>query len=335
MIPTRLLVSLALAIATLCASAFAQSPGTVSGRVSNQATAQYLGEAEVSLEGTAFRALTDRDGSYTLLNVAPGTYTAVVSYAGLDGQKQSLTVVAGKSTTQDFALTAGIYKLGAFVVASEVEGNAAQVNKQKRADHFMTAISADTLGEVPDGNIGEFLKYVPGLLVNYSNADAATVSVRGQDPEATTFTIDGQVPAAAGTPPRSSTGSSDASSRAFEFTQASITNIESIEVYKAPPPWYAPSTGGVINAETKSAFNQKRRVLRSVLLLNANSEMLTFKAVPGPGQRPTQRIKPGASVVYSEAFLSNTLGLTFSYSETNSINPSHNNALGYTPIVAG
>ena len=52
----------------------------------------------------------------------------------------------------------------------------------------MTAISADTLGEVPDGNIGEFLKYVPGLLVNYSNADAATVSVRGQDPEATTFT---------------------------------------------------------------------------------------------------------------------------------------------------
>jgi hypothetical protein len=147
----------------LCASAFAQSPatGTVSGRVSNQATAQYLGEAEVSLEGTAFRALTDRDGSYTLLNVAPGTYTAVVSYAGLDGQKQALTVVAGKSTTQDFALTAGIYKLGAFVVASEVEGNAAQVNKQKRADHFMTAISADTLGEVPDGNIGEFLKYVP------------------------------------------------------------------------------------------------------------------------------------------------------------------------------
>ena len=97
MTPTRLLISLALAIATLCSSAFAQDPatGTVSGRVSNQATARYLGEAEVSLEGTAFRALTDRDGSYTLLNVAPGTYTAVVSYAGLDGQKQSLTVVAG------------------------------------------------------------------------------------------------------------------------------------------------------------------------------------------------------------------------------------------------
>ena len=334
----RCLARSALALALFAAAPVrGQTPpvGTLSGRVSNQATNQYLGEAEVALEGTAYRALTDRDGTYTLLNVKPGTYTAVVTYAGLDSQKQPVTVGAGQNVTQDFALTAGIYKLNAFVVASEVEGNAAQVNKQKKADHFMTAISADTLGEVPEGNIGEFLKYVPGLLVNYSNADAATVSVRGQDPEATTFTIDGQIPAAAGSPPRSSTGSSDASSRAFEFTQASIANIESIEVYKAPPPWYAPSTGGVINAETKSAFNQKRRVFRTVLLLNANSEMLTFDAVPGPGQRPTQRIKPGASVIYSEAFLRNTLGLTFAYSETNTINPSHNNALGYTPVVAG
>ncbi len=337
--PLRCLAYLALALAAFMPAAFgAQAPattGNLAGRVSNQATNQYLGEAEVLLEGTTYRALTDRDGSYTLLNVKPGTYTAAVSYAGLDSQKQSITVSAGQNLTQDFALTAGIYKLGAFVVASEIEGNAAQVNKQKKADHFMTAISADTLGEVPEGNIGEFLKYVPGLQVNYSNADASTISVRGQDPESTLFTIDGQVPPAAGTPPRSSTGSSDASSRAFEFTQASISNIESIEVYKAPPPWFAPSTGGVINAETKNAFNQKRRVFRTVMLINANSEMLTFKDVAGPGSRPTNRLKPGASVVYSEAFLKNTLGLTFSYAETNNINPSHNNAVGYSPLVAG
>ena len=162
--PPRLVIALlAIAFAATAARAQTSSTGTLTGRISNQATNQYLGEAEVTLEGTAFRTLTDRDGSYTLLNVTPGTYTAAVSYAGLDGQKQSVTITAGKSVTQDFALTAGIYKLGAFVVASEVEGNAAQVNKQKRAEHFMTAISADTLGEVPDGNIGEFLKIKPLL----------------------------------------------------------------------------------------------------------------------------------------------------------------------------
>jgi iron complex outermembrane recepter protein len=337
--PSRCLAYFTLAVAAVMPAAFgaqaSATTGNLAGRVSNQATNQYLGEAEVLLEGTTYRALTDRDGSYTLLNVKPGTYTAAVSYAGLDSQKQTVTVSAGQNVAQDFALTAGIYKLGAFVVASEIEGNAAQVNKQKKADYFMTAISADMLGEVPEGNIGEFLKYVPGLLVNYSNADAATVSVRGQDPEATLFTIDGQTPAAAGSPPRSSTGSSDASSRAFEFTQASINNIESVEVYKAPPPWMAPSTGGVINAVTKNAFDQKRRVFRTVLLINANSEMLTFKDVAGPGTRPTNRLKPGASVVYSEAFLRNTLGLTFSYAETNNINPSHNNGVGYTALATG
>src|SRR5205814_10604699 len=153
----------------------------------------------------------------------------------------------------------GIYKLDAFVVASEVEGNAAAINQQKKSDNFMTAISADTLGNVSEGNIGEFLRYVPGLQVNFVNADATTVSMRGQDPESTVFTFDGQIPAAAGTPPRSSTGTSDASSRAFEFSQATIANIETIEVFKAPPPWMSPSTGGVVNAVTKNAFTQKGR----------------------------------------------------------------------------
>jgi len=141
---------------------------------------------------------------------------------------------------QDFNLTSGIYKMEQFVVASEAEGNAAALNRQKKADYFMTSVSADSLGEVPDGNIGEFLKYIPGIQVNYSNADASTVSMRGQDPDATIFMIDGQIPAAAGTPPRSSTGSSDQSARAFEFTQASITSVESVQVYKAPPPWLRP-----------------------------------------------------------------------------------------------
>jgi len=71
--PYRCLAYFALALAAFMPAAFsAQAPatnGNLSGRVSNQATNQYLGEAEVLLEGTAYRTLTDRDGSYTLFNV--------------------------------------------------------------------------------------------------------------------------------------------------------------------------------------------------------------------------------------------------------------------------
>jgi outer membrane receptor for ferrienterochelin and colicin len=220
-----------------------------------------------------------------------------ISYTGLDPETRTVRVVAGQTARVEVNLSSNIYQLAAFTVAAEVEGNAAALNQQKKSDFFVQAISADTLGNVAEGNIGEFLRYVPGIQVNFSNADASTVSMRGQDPEATVFTFDGQIPAAAGTPPRSSTGSSDASSRAFEFSQATINNIETIEVYKAPPPWMAPSTGGVINAVTKNAFSQRGRRFSTTLTLSANSEMLRW-SMPGPGSRTTGRIKPGGSLNY-------------------------------------
>jgi iron complex outermembrane recepter protein len=330
-----LLAVLAVTLVSPRLHAQAGANGSIGGVISNSATNQFLDRAEVKIDGTNRSALTDRDGSYRIGELAAGVYNLTVTYGGLDTDKETVTVKAGATTTRDFAMTSGIYKLEKFVVATEVEGNAAQVNKQKKADFFMTAISADSLGEVPDGNIGEFLRYVPGLQVNYVNADASTVSVRGQDPEATTFTIDGQIPAAAGTPPRSSTGSSDQSSRAFEFTQASITNIESVEVFKAPPPWLAPSTGGVINAVTKNAFSQKGRVFRVVTGFNVNSDMLKFGQVEGPGQGSKWRIKPSASMTYSEALLNHTLGVTFVYGESHTINPTHNNSVGYGLVTAG
>ena len=264
---------------------------------SDLATRVFLEKAEVKVGNRS--TLTDREGRFTLEGVPAGAATVTVSYTGLDDSSQPVNVIAGQTVRRDVALTSAIYRLDAFVVASEIEGNAAAVNTQKKSDSFMQAISADTLGNVAEGNIGEFLRYVPGIQVNFSNADASTVSMRGQDPEATVFTFDGQIPAAAGTPPRSSTGSSDASSRAFEFSQATIANIETIEVFKAPPPWMSPSTGGVVNAVTKNAFAQKGRRFSTTLPLSANSEMMNW-TMDGPGSRPTKRIKPGGSVDYSE-----------------------------------
>jgi iron complex outermembrane receptor protein len=305
------------------------------GTVANSATRQFLTDAEVKIVDTNIAVLTDRDGTFAIRNLAAGSYQLEVSYTGLDAERRNVDVTAGQTVRQEFNLTAGIYKLAAFTVAAEAEGNAAAINQQKKADFFVQAISTDTLGIVPDGNIGEFLRYVPGIQVNFTNADASTVSMRGQDPEATVFTFDGQIPAAAGTPPRSSTGSSDASSRAFEFSQATINNIETIEVYKAPPPWMSPSTGGVVNAVTRNAFALKGRRFSTTFTLSANSEMLHLGRVPGPGARPTSRIKPGGSLNYSEALLDNTLGVSLSYFESNVINPQHNYAMGYSPFTAG
>src|SRR5581483_11921262 len=120
--------------------------GAIAGTVANSSTRQYLNEAEVRIAGTKTSVLTDRDGGFTLPKLAPGTYQLEVSYAGLDTEKRSVTVDAGQTKHEDFNLTSGIYKLEAFTVAAEVEGNAAEINKQKKADYFMESISADSLG---------------------------------------------------------------------------------------------------------------------------------------------------------------------------------------------
>jgi iron complex outermembrane recepter protein len=327
-------LAVALAVIVVPRLAAQNATGGIAGVVANANTRQFLNEAEVKIAGTNTSVLTDREGTFTLRNLAPGAYNLEISYTGLDTDRQTIVVAAGETKRVEVNLTSNIYKLEAFTVAAEVEGNAAAVNEMKKSDSFVTAISADTLGIVPEGNIGEFLRYVPGLQVNFVNADASTVSMRGQDPEATQFTFDGQIPAAAGTPPRSSTGSSDASSRAFEFSQATIANIETIEVFKAPPPWMSPSTGGVVNAVTKNAFAQKGRRFTTSLTMSANSEMLRWQ-IAGPGERTTERIKPGGSLNYSEAFLNNTLGITLNYFESNVINPSHNYGMTYSAFTAG
>ena len=54
------------------AAGSSQHAGTVSGRISNQATQVYLEGARVTLQPLGVSTLTGRDGSYILTNIPPG-----------------------------------------------------------------------------------------------------------------------------------------------------------------------------------------------------------------------------------------------------------------------
>jgi TonB-dependent receptor len=300
--------------------------GSIKGVVANEATRQFLDSAEVVIESTATRTLTDYDGTYGFTGLVPGTYRLVVGYTGLDSATTTVTVVAGETSRADFNLKSAAYTMEQFVVAAEAEGSAYAANKQKKSDFMMLAVSSDSFETSADGNIGEVLKYLPGLQVNYSDASPSTVSIRGQDAAMTLFTMDGARPAAAGSPPPSS----DTASRAYELNQTSVQSIESIEVYKAPPPSMPPALGGVVNIVSRSAFLQKGRRLSLYTSLNGPSRYVTLENQPGPGPRRTQWVKPGGGLSYSEAFMHNRLGVSLSVSESNLINVQHYSQTGYT-----
>jgi TonB-dependent receptor len=294
---------------------------SIRGTVRNAATAANLNQASVRITSQPREILTERDGTFAVSGLHPGSYEITVSFVGLDSETKSVNVGAGETAALDFELTSSLYKMDAFVVSGELEGNAAEINKAKKSDFFINAVSADMLGTIPGGNVGEFLKYVPGLLVDYGAfPEAESVSMRGQDADATQFTFDGMPQASAGRVPRAA----DQSTSEMNFNDMTIDNIEAIEVYKAPPAWMAPSTGGVINAVRKNAFAQKGRRLTLVGTLNGNSQWLTFKPLRGPGGEKTIPIQPGFRLNYSEAFFNNTLGVAFTYGQTGKLDPRHN-----------
>jgi len=90
--------------------------GSVAGRVTDAKTGQGIPGASVSLDGTRWRATTDENGAYRLVEVTPGTYTLTASRIGYTRQSKSVTVAAGQEATLDVRLEVSASPLDAVVV---------------------------------------------------------------------------------------------------------------------------------------------------------------------------------------------------------------------------
>src|SRR5688572_16968068 len=187
---TQLLtMCLALAMATVApALALAQTAtapqltGSISGRVQNVATGQYLNNARVSVKGSNNTVFTDKDGTYRLVNVPSGPVTLEVFFTDLDLATIQLNVPAGGLATQDVNLTSvarygqqgdGTIRLDAFIVAQDKETDAQAIatNEQRFAPNIKNVLSTDSLGDVLGGSVGEFMKFLPGVTVESDLAD--------------------------------------------------------------------------------------------------------------------------------------------------------------------
>lgn len=305
----------ALTVILLCpAVSWAQNAatGTITGRVLNEATGEYLRNAVVAVAGTNVSTVTEAGGVYTLTRVTAGEVRLTVSYAGLDNVEATVPVVAGQSATRDFNLTSKDYaakdivKLGQFVVSTEREGNAKAIQEQREALNFKQVIASDAFGDVSEGNIGEFLKLMPGISIDYNEADARSISIGGLDPKYTTVLFNGAPVAAA--------GSSDlATGRIVELEQLSIASIETIELNRTPTPDVSGSAlAGVVNLRSKGAFDRKGRQLRFMSSFSANSLDLNSAKTPGPDNQSHYKIQPTLFLEYSDVF-KEKLGVLASY----------------------
>ena len=282
------------------APAPALAAASISGRVQNVATGQFLNNARVTVRGTDLVAFTDQSGTYRLPQVPAGQVVLDVFYTGLDPQSVPLEIGSGQSASRNFELTnvarygdGAVVKLDAFTVATarETDGQAIAINEQRFAPNLKNVVAADSLGDVMDGNIGEFLKFVPGLTPEYDYEDGttvSTVSIRGFAPHMVAVSSDGAQMA--------NTSNALGDSRAFSFNQASINNVSRIEVAKVPTPANrADSLSGSVNMVSKSAFERKTMEFRYNLNLAANSENFTLRQTPHTTDEKIYKLTPGGN----------------------------------------
>ena len=299
----------------LMGNGFAQTTtatGRIVGRIFNPGTQEYVRHAEVAVEGTNIVAFSDDDGSFVLSNVPAGDVTVTVTYTGYDKAVSKVVLQPGQTATREFELKGSTFRpappatpglaesvvqLAKFEVSSEREGNAKAIMEQRAALNMKSVVASDSFGDVTGGNIGEFMKYLPGIVIDYNNADARAVRISGLDPKYAAVSIDGMRMATA------ASASFGGTSRQFEFEQASITSIESIEVNKTlTASMDADAPAGTMNLRSKNAFERKGREITAQASLTANPYEFNIARTPSPGDGLHRKIRPGLIFTYADSF---------------------------------
>lgn len=310
--------------------------GSVSGRVQNEATGQYLGNARITVRGTDIAVFTDDFGGYRITGLPSGTATLDVFYSGLDPLQATVEVRGGQTTERDLGLTnkatygsqSGTVKLEAFVLSASkmTEGEALATNEQRFAANIKNVVATDAFGDVTEGNVAEFMKFLPGVTVEYSDASPNAVAIRGFDPNMTAVTVDGSQLANA---------SGSAANRSFLFTQVSINNASRIEVTKVPTPANpADGISGSVNMVSKSAFERSKAQFNYRVFVSASSDGMQLEKQPYPTDQYISRVKPGFDFDYTLPITKN-FGIVFTGLSSQQWNEQNISTMTWNTSAAG
>ena len=345
---TALVSSLALALLATVAPAQSANTATITGRVQNQAANLSLENARVTVAGTTREAFTDAFGEYRLAGLTPGNVTLTVFSTGLIPQTTTLAVPAGTTAQRDFALVPtglapaataadGTVKLDSFVVGAARETNAATIaiNEQRFAGNIKTVLSTDALGDVIQNNLGEFVKFLPGVDVETDQMNTVSIGLRGLPSAYTNIALDGDDVNTAG---------AAGFSRSTSLQAISLNNASRIEITKVPSPdMSASSLGGSINMVSRTAFEARRPEFRFKAYINQNSHQVGLHRRPGGGvgddQRKTFHYQPDFDFSYTVP-VSKTFGFSINavkndqFGSARRINRTFNTATTPTSIPA-
>lgn len=279
------------ALTTSIAIHGAENPdtGLLKGRILDNENNPLPG-AVVVLDNNSRSALTDADGFYSFSSLKQGSHSLKVTYLGFAPSSKTV-MVKGTEVTQDLVMSDSSHELDEVVVTGVFSGQHRALNTQKNNVNITNVVSADQIGKFPDSNIGDALKRISGINVQYDQGEARFGQVRGTPAEFSSVTLNGsRIPSAEG------------DIRNVQLDLIPSDMIQTIEVNKTlMPDQDGDAIGGSINLVTK---NSPRR--------------FTLSAVAGSGYNwISRKAQLNLGLTVGNRFFNDQLGLMLAASYNN------------------
>lgn len=220
------------------------APGSIRGKVTD-AEHQTLPGAAIQIESLHTVVTSDQNGFYSLPNLKPGVYKVKISYVGYE-PKVITVKFDGRSLVQNVELSTS-NTLSEAVVTGAFFGQRKALQMQKESMGVNNVVSADQVGKFPDSNIGDALKRINGVNVQYDQGEARFGQVRGTAADLTSVTVNGnRIPSAEG------------GTRNVQLDLIPADMIETIELNKVvTSDMDGDAIGGEINLITKNTPNHR------------------------------------------------------------------------------
>jgi TonB-dependent starch-binding outer membrane protein SusC len=148
-------------------AAQAQQTGQIAGTVTDAQSGAPLSEVQVYLSGTDIGGLSRANGRYLLINVAPGTYQLRAERIGMKTETRSVTVTAGQTVAENFALQTEALGLDEIVVTGT-----AGASRRREVGSSITQINVTDILERPTLTTTMLQGAAPGIDITSGGGEA-------------------------------------------------------------------------------------------------------------------------------------------------------------------
>jgi len=242
----RLPLSFFLLLLVIPLGAFGQaSKGSLTGHITDSAGAVLQGAQIQVLPGLEL-FVSDKQGDFTVTNLAPGAYTVNVSFVGFASFSQSVAIASGQLARLDVVMKVESDAEEIVVTATDVHGDAEAINRIQSSENILNVLTNDQIMSLPNADVADALGRLMGVTLERDEGEGKYVQIRGTEPRLSNTTIDGVL-----------APSPEAQVNQIKLDTIPADLVESVEINKTlSANQDGDAIGGSVNLVTKTAGDQ-------------------------------------------------------------------------------